>query len=339
MSKRGLMALAAVTVFMVVAAAVTLATSGGSGHAGPDERVLPALASRLDAVATVAIRGGGLDLTFQRAGNAWLVQQKSGYPADAAKVRRVVLALADMTLVEPKTAEPALYPRLAVEDPGHGKSTLVVIKDKTGADIAQLIVGRRSYDRLGAGNDGVYVRKPGEAQSWLARGSIDFNDDVAGWLQRRIVDIPDSRIAEVVVTQPDGSGVALSRPKPDGKFSLANAPKGAKLKSEAGLAEPAAALASLTLDDVRPAAKLAVPAKGVSVSTYSTFDGLTVQARSFSADGKDWVRLSASGTGKAAAEANAIDHRVANWVYAIPSYKAKAIDTKLADLVEPAKGS
>ena len=52
--------------------------------------------------------------------------------------------LADMTLVEPKTDKPDLYPRLEVEDPGKGKSTLVTIKDKSGADIARLIVGKRA---------------------------------------------------------------------------------------------------------------------------------------------------------------------------------------------------
>ena len=160
-----------------------------------------------------------LDLTFMRDGDDWQVAQKGGYPADAGKVRRIVLAMADMTLVEPKTRKPDLYPRLEVEDPGKGKSTLVTLKDKSGAALARLIVGKRRYDRLGAGNDGVYVRRPGDPQSWLARGSIDFSDDMASWLDRHIVDIPDSRVAKVSLTQPDGTSLMLSRAKPDAKFA------------------------------------------------------------------------------------------------------------------------
>ena len=340
MAKRSLIALAAVTLLMVLAAMATLATSGGGpGSAGSDERALPGLAPRLADVASVEIRRTGLDLTFVRNGNGWRVEQKSGYPGDGGKIRRVVLALADMTLVEPKTAELALYPRLGVEDPGHGKSTLVVIKDKSGADIGSLIVGRRSYDRLGAGSDGVYVRRPGDARSWLARGSLDFSDDVPGWLDRQIVDLPGNRIAKVVVTPPDGATLTLSRAKPDAKFAVENPPKDAKFKSDAQLAEPAAGLATLSLDDVRPAAKFAVPDKGVTLASYTTFDGLTVRLRLFRAEGKDWAAVSASGGGTAAVEAKRIDDRVKRWVYAIPSYKAKTIETKLADLIEPAKGS
>ena len=145
MQKRSLILLMAATVVAVVLAAAALATGGtASGPAGSDMHALPALSARLGDVATVEVRRTGLDLTFVRDGDNWFVAQKSNYPADSGKIRRIVLALADMTLVEPKTGKPGLYPRLEVEDPGKGKSTLVTIKDKSGADIARLIVGKRS---------------------------------------------------------------------------------------------------------------------------------------------------------------------------------------------------
>ncbi len=340
MQRRSLILLMAATVVMVALAVAALATGGpGVERAPSDQRALPALAARLGNVASVEVRRTGLDLTFVRDGDNWLVAQKSNYPADAGKVRRIVLALADMTLVEPKTSEPDLYPRLEVEDPGKGKSTLVAIKDKTGAEIAQLIVGKHAYDRLGEGNDGVYVRKPGDPRSWLARGSLDFSDDTPNWLARRIVDIPDSKIAKVALTQPDGIVLALSRAKPDAKFALDNPPKDAKYKSDPALGEPAMALETLDLEDVQPAVRLPVPDKGVTAASYTTFDGLTINAKLFQHENKDWIAVVATGAGKAADEAKKIDGKVANWVYAIPTYKAKMMQTKLADLLEPPKGS
>lgn len=340
MHRRSLVLLMAVTAVAVALAATALAT-GGSGveRAGTDERALPALAARIGEVASVEVRRAGLDLTFVRSGDDWLVAQKGNYPADAGKVRRVVLALADMTLVEPKTGEPDRYPRLQVEDPGKGKSTLVAIRDKSRADIARLIVGKHAYDRLGEGNDGVYVRKPGDPQSWLARGSLDFADDAAGWLARRIVDIPDNKIAKVSLTQPDGTVLTLGRATPDAKFTLDNPPKDAKFKSDTALGEPAMALETLDLDDVRPAAMLPVPQKGVTAASYTTFDGLTVSAKLFAHDNKDWIAVAATGSGKVEDQAKNIEGRVGHWVYAIPSYKAKMMQTKLADLLEPPKGS
>ncbi len=341
MRRRGLMLLIAATFVMVVAAAVALGTGnqGGSGHVAVDQRALPALAGRLGDVASVEVQRGGLDLTFVHSGNDWLVTQKGNYPADAVKIRRIVLALSDMTLVEPKTSKPDLYPRLQVEDPGKGKSTLVAMKDKSGNDIARLIVGKRSYDRLGEGNDGVYVRKPGNPQSWLARGSLDFPDDMANWLAQRIVDIPDNRIAKVVLTQPDGATLTLSRAKPGAKFALENPPKDAKFKSDTALGEPAMALEALNLEDVAPAAKLPVPDKGVTTASYTTFNGLTVNARLFQHDSKSWIALAATGSGKADTEAKKVNGQVSRWAYAIPGYKAKMMETKIADLLEPPKGS
>jgi Domain of unknown function (DUF4340) len=341
MQRRGFFLLMFATAIIVAVAATALATGGPSQErAGTDQRALPKLAQRLGDVTSVEIRRTGLDLTFVREGENWLALQKGNYPADAGKVRRVVLALADMILVEPKTREAALYPRLDVEDPGQGKSTLVVVKDKSGADLARLIIGKRSYDRLGEGTDGVYVRQPGDPQSWLARGSLDLADDMPNWLARRIVDIPDSRVAKVVLTQPDGAALTLSRAKPDAKFALENAPKDAKYKSDTALGEPAMALETLDLEDVQPATKLPVPPKGVATASYATFDGLSVTVKLFQHDNKDWVALAATGSGKAGAEAKKLDGEAGPWVYAIPAYKAKMIETKLADLIEPPpKGS
>jgi Domain of unknown function (DUF4340) len=340
MQPRSLSLLIAATAVMLVLAGVVLAISGsGADRAAADRRALPMLAVRLGDVASVEVRRTGLDLTFVRDGYHWLVAQKSNYPADAGKLRRVVLGLADMTLVEPKTSKPDLYPRLEVEDPGKGKSALVTIKDKAGADIARLIVGKHRYDRLGEGNDGVYVRTPGDPQSWLARGSLDFSDDMPNWLARRIIDIPDNRVAKVTLTQADGAVLTLSRAKPEAKFALDNPPKDAKYKSDAALGEPAMALETLDLEDVQPAAKLPIPDKGVTAASYTTFDGLTVNVKLFQHDSKNWLAVTATGAGKAADEAKKIDARVSRWVYAIPSYKAKMIETRLADLLEPPKGS
>ena len=340
MQKRSLILLAAATAALVVLAVAALATRGYAvSHAGPDRPAFPGLADKVGEVASVAVRRTGLGLTFVRQGDAWLVQQKGDYPAAPGKIRQIILAVADMTLVEPMTRLPNLYSRLEVEDPGKGKATLLTLKNKSGAVLARLIVGKRRFDRLGAGKDAVYVRKPGDRQSWLARGSLDFSDTPANWLDRGIVDLSDSRVAKVSLTQPDGSILVLDRADPKAKFAVVGAPANAKYKDQTALGEPAMALESLDLDDVRPAAKLPVPTTGVTTASYTTFDGLRVDLKLFQHDNKDWIALAATGSGKAAPEAKKIDQRVSRWVYRIASYKAKMMQTRLADLLASPKGS
>jgi hypothetical protein len=283
-------------------------------------------------------------MTLIRDGDSWLVAEKGNYPANAAKISQVVRAMADLTLVEPKTQNPDLYPRIEVEDPGNGKSAMVAVKDKSGGDLAQAIVGKRRYDRLGAGNDGVYLRKPGEAQSWLARGTLDPSGDPASWLDRHIIDISEKKIAKVTLTQPDGtqpdgSKLVIGRAAPDASFAVEDAPADTKFKSESTIGGPAAALETLDLDDVKPAGELPVPDKDVVTASFTTFDGLTVDLRLMERDKSNWIAISATGSASAEPEAKKIEEKVSRWTYEIPAYKANLLKTKLADLVEPAKGS
>jgi Domain of unknown function (DUF4340) len=340
MQKRNFLILAGATIVMVGLAILSLAT--GDRYvtaAAPGTRALPELAAALDQVSSVAIRRHGLALTFVRQGKSWFVADKGDYPAAAGRVRQIVLALADMDLIEPKTARPSLYPRLEVDDPQKGKSTLVTVKDKAGKTLAALIVGKERYDRLGTGNNAVYVRKPGEAQSWLASGSLDFAGDVPSWLERRIIDIAQQKIAEATLVQPDGTKLVISRQDKGGKFAVEGAPADTKFKSQATIGEPAAALEALDLDDVKRAAQLPVPATGVTTAAYRSFGGLEIDLRLFEHDKKNWIVVAASGSGKEAVAAKHLNARLAPWVFEIPSYKADLLRTRLAALIQPAKGS
>jgi len=340
MQQRGVILLAAATAVLVVLAAVAIATGDRTvSRAAPGARAFPELAARLADVGSVGIKRNALSLTFVRDGDNWLVAEKGNYPAAAGKVRQIGLTLADLLLVEPKTRQPGFYSRLDVEDPGGGKATLVTLKDKSGATLAEMIIGKRRFDRLGSGTDGVYVRKPGDTQAWLARGSLEFSDQLSSWLDRRILDIPEKRIARVSLTQPDGTRLVITRAKPEDKFTVEDAPADAKFKSETTTSEPALALDGLDLDDVKPAGEMPVPDKGVVAASLSTFDGLTVDVRMLDKDDAQWVALSAAGSGAAEAEAKAINEKASRWTYAVPSYKAAQLKMKLADLLEPAKGS
>src|SRR5579884_1044220 len=339
MQTRGFLILVAVTAAVLLIAVFSAATGDrGVSRAGPGEKALPALGPKLADLAWFRLTRGQTHADFAQVGASWLVVEKGNYPAAAAKVRQTLLSLADLTLVEPKTRRPELYPRLGVEDPDDGKSTLVIVQDTSGAKVAELIVGKGRQDRLGSGNDGVYVRRPGGAQSWLARGSLDLSGDVTSWLDRRILDIPSVRIASVSLTGEDGAGLVLTRAAPDGEFGVQNPPLDVKFKPAAALAEPAAALEALDLDDVRPASELPPPDSGVATASLKTFEGLVVNLKLVQRNKASWVAIQAVGSGPTEAEAAKINAKVAPWMFAVPEFKAKLLRTKLADVIESAKG-
>jgi hypothetical protein len=340
MQHKGLIALLAVTAVAVILAVIS--SLGGGPNANPliGRPVLTGLASRLAEVEQVALIQGEAKTTLMRRDGQWVVAERGNYPADAQKLRQLLLGLAELVYVEPKTAEAQNYPRLEVEDAGakDSKSTLITVSGQQGALLGEVIAGKPRADELGGGDDGVYVRKPGDAQSWLARGTLDLSD-TPGWLDHALLDLPAADVKEVLLTSPDGVKLTVTRAAPDDKFRLVELPKDKKLRSDDALDAIAGALAGLSLSDVRPQADFTWPKTGASRARFTFFDGLAVTVELTDQDKTSWARITAAGTGDSSAKAQDLNARTANWVYALPAYKAAMLKARLADILAPAKSS
>ncbi|MBV8910868.1 MAG: hypothetical protein JOZ89_08915, partial [Gammaproteobacteria bacterium] len=87
------------------------------------ELVLPGLEHSVNAVTSVRLRkANDVHTTLERGGDAWSVAER-GWPADLAKVRKLLLNLGALNIVEEKTRMPARYPDLGVEDISQPKSS------------------------------------------------------------------------------------------------------------------------------------------------------------------------------------------------------------------------
>ena len=147
--------------------------------AGQPEPMFPGLIDRVNEVQTVQVTGGSAGLTLERTpAGSWVVKERGGYPAEAQRVRELALGLANLTLVEAKTARPERLGRLELDDPSkpEAKSRRVELLDKDGKALASAVVGKTKFGLYGAGRAGVYVRRGGEEQAWLAAGELDVPD-------------------------------------------------------------------------------------------------------------------------------------------------------------------
>ena len=340
MQKRSFLVLAAVTLALVVLAVISVtAGNRSSASADIDRLALPELGTKLGDLAWIRLSRGSDKTDFAEVNGKWTVVEKGSYPAATGKVRQMLLGLAGLTLIEPKTERPELFSRLGLDDPKDGHSTLVTLQNRTGATAAELIVGKQRVDRFGGGEDGVYVRRPGDNRTWLARGSLELSVQPIDWLDRQLIDLPEQRVASVELTDETGAVLTLRRAAADAPFTIENAPADAKLKPAPELAAPAAALHDLELVDVKPAADLAIPDQGTAKAVYTTFDGLSVTLRLVRRDNAVWAVIAAAGSGATAAEAKTANDRLGRWGYAIPETQANLMRRKLADLIEPPKGS
>lgn len=259
------------------------------------EAFLPDLINKVNDVAEVSVKKGDKVATFKRTAEGWEVTDKGGYPAKIEKVKEVLLGLAQLRKVEPKTSKPENYAKIGVEDPIPGKpdehaghsdaaptssATLVTLKDDKGQTITSVIVGNSKWD----GKPGVYIRKAGEAQSWLADGQLTIPGEFTGWVEPQALNIPRDRIKSAETRHPDGTKTLVTREKKeDQNFTVHDVPAGSELMGSNAGDAVGAALAYVTFEDVRPVAQVnfegikteAIGKPGPS-SEFLTFDGIKI---------------------------------------------------------------
>src|SRR5262245_58085615 len=156
--------------------------------------VFASLLAHANDVSTATIASASGKFTLARKGDAWVMADKDDYPAATDKLRQLVAGLADLRLLEAKTDQPDRHARLEVEDvtAKDAKSKQVTLADAAGKPIAALIVGKPNTTFDLNGLHGVYVRRPGDPQSWLAEGAVQVPAAAVDLVDRNVVDVsPD----------------------------------------------------------------------------------------------------------------------------------------------------
>lgn len=289
---------------------------------------------------------------LKRTEQAWVVANRANYPADMGKVRETLITLANAQLMEKKTAKPEYYERLGVQDISQQQATGVQLSIQGLDNPVELIVGNPA-----AGRNGVFVRRVGDTQSWLASGNLALPQDTVQWLDRSILDIPAQQIQGVTIRHADGETInAEKQTKDQTHFTVTNLPEGRELTAENAANTLADALTALQLEDVStredndPAA-----ADGVVEITYKTFDGTIIGGKAFQIDDKSYVYFTvdfdealaqrfvgeteeSSQDETTLAErrqaAQQLDEKLEPWVYEIASFHYDPMTQRMADLLK-----
>lgn len=331
---------------LVIAFAIWLSSTRHLEHATLEgDVVLAGLESSVNSVTEVRLhKGDGTQTTLKRGASDWTVSER-GYPADSGKVRKLLLDLAALNVVEEKTRTPANYPQLGVEDVNSPKATGTLVEAVTPKKTYSLIVGKSGSGKAG------YVRVPGQPVSLLAGPLLSLDPAPQRWLEPAIVDIQQERIKEFAVKPASGPAYTAARDKKeDQDFKVAGIPKGRELSSPTAADPIAGSLAGLTLDDVHraggapgspPAQSAPAPVEQV---TFRTFDGLEVEVTGHKDGSRNLISLVARSSDKQTqAEAATLASRLTGWEFEIPSYKYEGMFRSLEELLkkppEPAKGT
>jgi Domain of unknown function (DUF4340) len=296
--------------------------------------VLPGLdKATLNSVSEVRLsKGDGTKTTLKKGATDWMIAERD-YAADSGKVRKLLLDLAALNVVEEKTRAAENYPALGVEDTTSSKATGTRVDAVTPARTFSLIVGKSSGAKSG------YVRLPNSPQSLLAAPLITLDADPRRWLDNKLIDIPQDRIREISVKPADGPGYTATRASKDqSDFTVAEVPKGRELSSPAAADPIAGSLGSLSLDDVRhaPTAPPAgTPPPAVSHAIFRTFDGLEIDVAGHKDGNSTLISLTPRSTAQATqTEAQTLESQLKGWEFEVPSYKYDGMFHPLEELLK-----
>lgn len=319
-----------IVVAMLVAALLVLDQGRNSGTV--NARLLPELKSRINDVTAVVIRKGDTTITVAKTGDNWSVRERSNYTADIGTLRQLLLALAEAKVLELKTSNPEKYHLLGVNDPADDDSTSVEITIHGNGVEQVLILGRTVQSNYR------YARVAGETQSVLIDKNPDVPDDAGGWLLQTILDISADQIQQITITHADGEEIRIEKESQEaGDFQVMNIPDGRELSYPSVANGIGGALGNLTLSDVRAAA--ASKKHPDVLTTFQTFDGLTIEIATNREEEMSWLSVSAStdaandDTG-AGDEAARINERVSGWLYAVSDYKANLLKRRFEDILK-----
>lgn len=342
MNSKTLAILAVISIGLIAAAVFTRQSpDDGQQQVVESNYLFPALAADLESVAKLELYRADSDqpaLSFSRQADHWLVDS-IGYPMNFEMIRSLLRTLAQATLTEKMTANPAHYHRLGVRDVSDPESIARVIRisDQKGDSLGGLVMGK-TVARGGAPS--TYVRREGEAQSWLIGGVVEMTPEPRKWLDTVISDIEIAEVKSALVISPDGEQLRVSKESPEqAVFTIDNLPADAELLYPSIANSVAEALSNFDLENVQRDADFTFTNGAVVRSEYQLFNDMVVSVRSERRGPNYYAQLTVEYTGddsETAKQAAKLQAKVEGWVYKILPHKYKMLSKRMADLlVEP----
>ena len=199
---------------IVVLAVVSILTRLDDKNSGLSETlVLENFQEKIPTISQISVKHKDKTLIVKRSGKSWVLANRDNYVASIQSVSDLLGGLSRLRLRERKTSRENLYSRLNVEDidAEDSNSRLLTITDKTNHVIVALIIGKEASEFGGASETGVYLRRPGDKPSWLAKGRLQIPSSVQDWVKPEFLDINKKRVQTVRVVHPDGRVMNVKR--------------------------------------------------------------------------------------------------------------------------------
>jgi hypothetical protein len=284
--RQGTLLLLAAGALLVICGALFLSSQRNQPRDTQDAPLLPNLAKDLNSVTTLSVRKGSAAnaVTLHQVSGQWTVAERGDYPADAVKLRKLLLDMADLKIVEAKTSNPASFAVIGVEDPASAGATGTEVNVGTPQTKYVLIVGKP----VGQGS---FARRGGENQSYIVQPALSIQTEPRAWIEPKLIDIASSAIQSIAVKPAAGAGYTLHRLTPaEPGFSLDGVPAGRKPLDAKDLEPSPGLLSNFTVEDVAKAGDIDFSNATQAVITQA--DGKVLTLTGATLGEKRWLEVS-----------------------------------------------
>jgi hypothetical protein len=306
-----------VAALVAISAALYFSTRRNDSREVSGLPLLPTLASEMNTVTSLSVLKGSPTpvVTVHKQGDQWTVAERANYPADVAKLRKLLLALSDAKIREEKTSDPANYSVIGVEDPTKPGATGTQIELIAKAGKQDVIVGKPV-------EQGNFVRRVGEKSSYIVEPGISLEAEPRYWIDTRLLDISADKIQSIQFKPETGPAYTVRRvsepaPKPDegkkSKFVLEGVPSGRQAADSNALAPSPTTFSNLTDDDVSALGD--IDFSKPSAVTLTLSDGSVITLTGAAVGEKRWIQVAAPKSAVLSAKANGRAFEIASYRY------------------------
>ena len=288
--------------------------------------IFPDLQRHIDAVNAFRLESaGGLILDANKQAGQWLAKNSGDYPLQNDDVVRLLNDVVQAELDSAKTAKPENFARLGLQDIAAQDSNAKQLTIQTDEQQWTLLVGNRA-----SSGHGIYVRKPGENQTWLSKTLLNLPSEANSWLETQILSIRLDDISEisrtdhwrivreVIDSEADTQGEA--------KWQLAELEEGRALQYDSILENTAENILSLSFDALAHHRPFELQADDLQAEVIlKTHSGDVISMKLYSIGDSDLLVLDSA----------TIDNRWEQWVYQLSSFDAGKLNKTMEDFLQP----
>ncbi len=315
--------------------------SRGTEQATP---LLENLNERADSLSGIHIRMHNDQTHLKKGEQGWTVAEKSHYPADTDKLRKLLRQIAQARLVEKKTARAENLPRLNLMEPGAEEGAGTLLELQFGEERVAFILGKNA--RAG----GRMLRHADQHQAWRVKPAPTPLADPMQWVDSLLMDIDPDHWQSVRVEPAEGMGWTLARATPaDRNFTLEPMPAGKTFKDEHINRSLVNALQGLRFTDVRPARDdVDLDAEASNSLFFHGWHGDRLKVKIIEEEGVTWFAFEFQAGPEPQDGADGQEDRpdlstldienwnekLTGWWYRLPDYKASQLNRSKDDLLK-----